>query len=155
MNTILVTGGNRGIGFEICRQLDELGHNIILGSRDYEKGNVAAKSLSKNVVVKQLDVTNEKSIQNLFEFVKINFGKLDVLINNAGIGARKLTNENSALAKAKNFLETNIYGIREINKIIIPKLRKAGLVTNFEGAENISIASAKLLMETNFYGPGE
>ena len=79
MKTILVTGGNRGIGLEICRQLSASGHQVILCSRDYEKGLTIAENLQGRVVVKQLDVTDEGSIQRLFAFVSGETGKLDVL----------------------------------------------------------------------------
>lgn len=152
MKIILVTGGNRGIGLEICRQLDELGHIVILGSRDLEKGFTAARSFSKNVIVKQLDVTNEESILNVFEFVKADFSKLDVLINNAGIGEIQKINKKGALARTKNFMETNLYGARQIAKIIVPLLRKTGLVPQKNSAGNISLSGVKQVMETNFYG---
>jgi len=153
MKIVLVTGGNRGIGLEICRQLDEQGFTVILGSRDIEKGKEAAGPFSENVIVKQLDVTNEESIRNLFKFMKTDFGKLDVLINNAGIGEIQYVTKNGVLARAKNFMETNLYGVRQMTKIIIPILRKAGIVAQRNGAGNISLASVKQVMETNFYGP--
>ena len=152
MKTILITGGNRGIGLEICRQLDELGHTVILGSRDLEKGKEAARSFSKNVLVKQLDVSNEDSIQNLFEFVKTDFGKLDVLINNAGIGELHEGHENSTLANVKNIMATNFSGAYRMVQKFTPLLRKAGIVAQRKGARNISLMSVKHLMETNFYG---
>jgi NAD(P)-dependent dehydrogenase (short-subunit alcohol dehydrogenase family) len=152
MKTILVTGGNRGIGLEICRQLDELGHVVILGSRDLEKGIAAARTFSKNVIVKQLDVTSEDSILNLYEFMKTDFGKLDILINNAGIGEIQKINKKGILARAKNFMETNISGVRQISKIIVPVMRKTGLLPQINSAGNISLADVKKVMETNFYG---
>ena len=152
MKTVLVTGGNRGIGLEICRQLDELGHTVILGSRDLEKGKEAARSFSDNVIVKQLDVTNEESIQKLFEFVKNDFGKLDVLINNAGLGARHEGHENAILYGVKNIMETNFHGAWRMVQKFTPLLRKAGIGAQRKGARNISLMSVKHLMETNFYG---
>lgn len=152
MKTVLVTGGNRGIGLEICSQLDKMGHIVILGSRDLEKGMAAARPFSKNVTVKQLDVTNEESILNLFEFVKTDFGKLDVLINNAGIGEIQKINKNGIIARAKTFMETNLYGARQISKIITPVLRKTRLLPQRNRAGYISLADVKLVMETNFYG---
>lgn len=125
MKTILVTGGNRGIGLEICRQLDKLGHTVILGSRDVEKGKEAAKLLSDTVIVKQLDVTNEQSIQNFFEFVNSEFGKLDVLINNAGIGVGQKGAVNATLAGVKHIMETNFYGVWRMCQVFIPLLRKS------------------------------
>lgn len=152
MKIVLVTGGNRGIGLEICRQLDVLGHTVILGSRDFEKGKQAAASFGKHLIVKQLDVTNEESILKLFDFVKTDFGKLDVLINNAGLGESSFGRKASALSRTKNFLENNIYGVRQMNKAIIPALRKTGLVPERKSAGNVSLEDVKHLMETNFYG---
>jgi len=152
MKTVLVTGGNRGIGLEICRQLDELGHKVILCSRDLEKGKEAAISFSENVIVKQLDVTNEDSIQKVFEFVKTDFGKLDVLINNAGIGEQYEGHENSTLTSMKNIMATNFSGVYRMVQKFTPLLRKAGIVAQRKGAGNISLTSVKHIMETNFYG---
>jgi len=152
MKTILITGGNRGIGLEICRQLDELGHLVILGSRDLKKGTAAVKSFSKNVIVKQLDVTNDESVQNLFEFVKNNFGKLDVLINNAGIGTNHELSGNAILSGVKNKMQTNFHGAWKIVRIFIPSLRKAGIIARSKSAENIAFRNVKHIMETNFYG---
>ncbi|HEV8515509.1 MAG TPA: SDR family oxidoreductase [Cyclobacteriaceae bacterium] len=88
---ILVTGSNKGIGFEVVRQLAKLGHQVILTARDEAKGLEALKKLKTeglNVQFIPLDVTNEKSIQQAASKVKSDFGKLDVLINNAAISLR-------------------------------------------------------------------
>jgi NAD(P)-dependent dehydrogenase (short-subunit alcohol dehydrogenase family) len=75
----LVSGANRGIGREIVRQLTERGIMTILGSRDEEKGRAAAEGMEGDVRVQQLDVTDEKGIQNLARDVEEEFGQLDVL----------------------------------------------------------------------------
>jgi NAD(P)-dependent dehydrogenase (short-subunit alcohol dehydrogenase family) len=152
MKTVLVTGGNRGIGLEICRQLAGLGHAVIMGSRDMEKGRKASALLSGNVIVRQLDVTDEKSIQNLFESVKDEFGKLDVLINNAGIGASHESQDGSFLSRVKHTMEMNFSGAWRMVRVFKPLLRRSGIVTSGKGAKNISAASVKYIMETNFYG---
>jgi NAD(P)-dependent dehydrogenase (short-subunit alcohol dehydrogenase family) len=152
MKTVLVTGGNRGIGLEICRQLDGLGHKVILGSRDLTKGNVAAASFSKNVIVKQLDVTDEKSIQDLFEFVRAGFGKLDVLVNNAGLGASHTLEENGLLGKIKNGIKKDFKGAWQAVQRLKPVLQKTGFVRQNQTAQNISLDGVKHLMDTNFYG---
>ena len=126
MKIVLVTGGNRGIGLEICRQLDKLNHTVILGSRDFEKGIAAARSLSKNVIVKQLDVTNEESILELFKFIKTDFGKLDVLINNAGIGAKDNDVENGVIGGVKDFIRTNLPAAWRVAKNFKPVLQNVG-----------------------------
>ena len=133
MKTILVTGGNRGIGLEICRRLDALGHTVIMGSRDFEKGMKASENLSKNVIVKQLDVTDEQSIRAVFEFVKSEFGHLDVLVNNAGINGSMPDNKKSLARKAKGILEENIPGIRKVTSQVVSGLKNAGIISKRRG----------------------
>jgi len=152
MKTVLVTGGNRGIGLEICRQLDNLGHAVILGSRDLNKGKTAAASFSKNVIVQQLDVTDEKSIVALLEFVKAEFGKLDILVNNAGLGTSHTGDENGLRNKIKNNIKKDFPGAWQTVQRIKPALQKAGIVNQDQTTQNISLNSVKYLMETNFYG---
>ena len=84
----IVTGGNRGIGFETCRQLSKLGIITILTSRDADKGLRAVKQLREQgneIVFHQLDVTEEVSIERLKVFVMDTYGRCDILINNAGV----------------------------------------------------------------------
>jgi NAD(P)-dependent dehydrogenase (short-subunit alcohol dehydrogenase family) len=152
MKIILVTGGNRGIGLEICRQLDALGNTVILGSRDYEKGLKAALILSERVIVKQLDVTDETSIQALFGFVKSEFDHLDVLINNAGINPSSQENSKSLLRKAKGALEDHIPGIRKMAAKIVPALKNAGIINKPGNVKDIPLAEVDNVMETNLYG---
>src|SRR6476620_628229 len=88
MKIAIITGANRGIGFETCRQLAATGFKMILTARDEEKGKSAVDNLSKRnpgVQFYPLDVTSEKSIESLAQFIEQEFGKLDVLVNNAGI----------------------------------------------------------------------
>jgi NAD(P)-dependent dehydrogenase (short-subunit alcohol dehydrogenase family) len=152
MKIILVTGGNRGIGYEICRQLDALGHKVILGSRDVEKGEKAAQALGGNVLVSQLDVRDEASILRTFEMVSGTFGKLDVLINNAGINKSSEEHKNALLRSVKDFMEAHIYGAKQLNKAILPTLRKAGLIAPNPVAGTVSMDEVKTITETNFYG---
>jgi NAD(P)-dependent dehydrogenase (short-subunit alcohol dehydrogenase family) len=153
MKSALVTGGNRGIGLEICRQLNARGFRVILCSRDLEKGLAAAESIGKNVVARQLDITNEVSIQRLFEYLKLENGNLDVLINNAGIGESSWgKKEKTLLGSTKEFLEDNVYGVRQIRKAIVPHLRKAGILSKRAGAGSADLREVRRIMETNLYG---
>jgi len=152
MKTVLVTGGNRGIGLEICRQLAELGHTVILGSRDLTRGKVAALPLGDNVIVRQLDVTNEESIRSLFEFVSVNLGKLDVLINNAGIGATRTGDEHAVVSRLKDNMKKDFPGLWRTVQRLKPVLHTAGIGNRKQVAKSISLMSVKHLMETNFYG---
>lgn len=88
---ILVTGSNKGIGYEVVKQLSKLGHRVILTARDEAKGLAAVKQLqSENLSVHfmPLDITGEESLREAADRLKSDFGKLDVLINNAAISLR-------------------------------------------------------------------
>jgi NAD(P)-dependent dehydrogenase (short-subunit alcohol dehydrogenase family) len=152
MKIVLVTGGNRGIGLEICRQLDELGYKIILGSRNPEKGTEAAKTLSEKVIVKQLDITNEESIQQLFTYIDSCFGKLDVLINNAAIGEINHGYKSDIFGNVKNFMDKELPVLSHSIKSIIPLMRKTGIAPERENVGNISLNKVRLLLETNLFG---
>ncbi|EMS46919.1 (+)-neomenthol dehydrogenase [Triticum urartu] len=86
----VVTGGNKGIGFEVCRQLASHGVAVVLTARDEPRGAEAVEKLRAlglaQVIFHQLDVTDTSSIATLFVFLKTRFGKLDILVNNAAIG---------------------------------------------------------------------
>lgn len=122
---ILVTGANRGIGKEICRQLKLMGHQIILASRDLAKGKKAANEMSKEIDVQQLDVTDSKSIQRLAKHIQSSYGKLDVLINNAGIISEDTSVVNSDPSDYRKVMETNFYGPWEMIKAFVPLLEKS------------------------------
>ncbi|MHA2185408.1 MAG: SDR family NAD(P)-dependent oxidoreductase, partial [Promethearchaeota archaeon] len=88
MNVALITGGNRGIGFEICRQLGKEGFNVILTARDAIKGKRATEKLVNmdlKVEFHKLDVTNTNDIDEIVDYVNKTYKKLDILVNNAGI----------------------------------------------------------------------
>ncbi|MDF2444675.1 MAG: hypothetical protein JWR01_2878, partial [Subtercola sp.] len=82
MTTTLITGANKGIGYETARQLISLGHRVILGARDVTRGETAARELGARFV--QIDITNEASVQAARANIEQNEGGIDVLINNAG-----------------------------------------------------------------------
>lgn len=153
LKTVLVTGGNRGIGLEICHQLDQLGFRVIMGSRDPKKGKKAGRTFSKNLVVQSLDVRDEKSINDLYEFIDAKYGKLDVLINNAGLGTAFVDRKSSTLTATKDFIRSNFGGtLRKINKL---KSKAANTDANTPGfhAKDVPLTGVKEIMDTNFYGP--
>src|SRR6516165_12224002 len=82
----VVTGGNRGVGHEVCRQLALLGFAVVLGSRDLRKGEIAAKELDpegNRITPCQLEVDSSISVAAMADWVKERFGRTDVLVNNA------------------------------------------------------------------------
>jgi NAD(P)-dependent dehydrogenase (short-subunit alcohol dehydrogenase family) len=123
----LVSGGNRGIGLEIVRQLAGRGITVILGSRDEESGRAAAEGVSGDVVVRQLDVTDEGSVARLASFVEDDFGRLDILVNNAGIsnddGQRGM---NADLDRVRDALEANLFGAWRLCEMAIPLMQRHG-----------------------------
>lgn len=150
---ILVTGANRGIGKEICRQLALMGHQVIMGSRNLDKGIEASGEMKGNIKVQQCDVTSDESIAGLFEIVKSTYGRLDVLINNAGLGAAEFQKRDSGLARVKDLVESGIPGIRKLTRVMTPVLRNTGIISKKENPANVPIENVKQIMETNFYGP--
>jgi NAD(P)-dependent dehydrogenase (short-subunit alcohol dehydrogenase family) len=132
----LVTGANRGIGFEICRQLAKLGIRTVLTSRDQQKGNEATKILQKEglpVTFCDLDVTDEVSVADAKVFVQRAYDRLDILINNAGIypddgiSALKLD-----IKTLRETIEVNTLGMFAMCKAMIPLMieQKYGRIVN-------------------------
>lgn len=124
----LVTGANRGIGLEACRQLAKLGITVILSSRDSAKGEQSKQQLEKqgiNVIFHQLDVTNEDSLKHMETFVREQYGRLDILVNNAGIFPGKMDNAlSSTVDTLRAAMETNLYGPFHLCQTFIPMMRK-------------------------------
>jgi NAD(P)-dependent dehydrogenase (short-subunit alcohol dehydrogenase family) len=123
----LVSGGNRGIGLEICRQLTARGIAVILGSRNEEKGKEAAEKLTGNVVVHQLDVADEESVVRLEPFVEEEFGRLDILVNNAGISNDQgQRGADADLDLVREALEANLFGAWRLCEMAIPLMQRHG-----------------------------
>jgi NAD(P)-dependent dehydrogenase (short-subunit alcohol dehydrogenase family) len=122
----VVTGANRGIGLEICRQLAQAGMHVILTARDEAKGKAAAKKLG--VESHQLDVDSDESVKAFARWIKDTHGRCDVLVNNAGVmldprGSRVL---DSKIETYRDTLETNLIGPLRMIQTIVPLMRKQG-----------------------------
>lgn len=126
----LVTGANRGIGFETCRQLARLGLHVILTSRKASQGEQAAASLSKGgfqVDYHPLDVTNGESLATLREFVARQYGRLDVLVNNAGVYLDEgVSIFDIPMDQFRLTMETNFYGPLSLCRLFVPGMEKHG-----------------------------
>src|SRR5688500_16489745 len=112
----LVTGGNRGLGLEIGRQLSRLGYQVVLTARDGRRAEEAAQGLdgwaSGDAAGVQMDVTDDESVRSAFEQAVKLYGAVDVLVNNAGIAIDGPEHRAStpALARIRETLETNLFG---------------------------------------------
>lgn len=127
MTTTLITGANKGIGYETARQLIAVGHTVYLGSRDPELGREAANRLGARPV--QLDVTDDASVEAAAKAIEAD-GGLDVLINNAGIEGRGPGNSVIGAADVtadimRTTFETNVFGTVRVLHAFLPLLERS------------------------------
>lgn len=124
----LVTGGNRGIGLEICRQLARKGMQVLLTGRNEEKGLAACRKLEaegRHVTFYPLDVTDSDSVHSAGQRVVADFGRLDVLVNNAAIAPEHGRRGTEIDVKTvRETLETNLLGPWALCRLFIPLMRK-------------------------------
>ncbi|KAF8768809.1 hypothetical protein HU200_007372 [Digitaria exilis] len=150
----VVTGGNRGIGLEVCKQLASNGVTVVLTARDQKRGAEAVSILGKlglsNIVFHQLYVSDPSSAVHLADFIKENFGKLDILVNNAGIAGTitEISNPETfrqevagmdrterldrirkhtmePYKQAEECLRTNYHGTKAVTKALLPLLQSS------------------------------
>ena len=129
----LVTGANKGIGLEIARQLGARGIAVVVAARDEEKAANAASMLKgegADVTPLRLDVTKEADIDGAVAFLQEKFGRLDILINNAGF--TDVGTGNSSLQMFRSVFETNVFGPYALTKALLPLLKAspAGRIVN-------------------------
>lgn len=133
----LVTGANQGIGLQIAKAMAANGYTVLVGSRNLEKGEAAALSIGPAAHALQLDVTVPASIAAAAERIRQDFGRLDVLVNNAAISNNKAPGtplEESiqagrasvaALEDVRAVFETNVFGVIAVTQALLPLLRQA------------------------------
>ncbi|XP_057834209.2 (+)-neomenthol dehydrogenase [Cryptomeria japonica] len=155
----VVTGANKGIGFEIVRQLAENGLTVVLTSRDLSRGLRATKTLHdegfNNVVFHELEIQNLQSVSEFAMWLKENYGGLDILVNNAGIFGTTIDKEAAIQAAcvsrmqydlmsdpafsqafktnyemSKKCIEINYYGTKRITEALLPLIRPEGRIVN-------------------------
>ncbi|GAB2217319.1 hypothetical protein Drorol1_Dr00000492 [Drosera rotundifolia] len=132
----VVTGANKGIGFEACKQLASRGVTVVLTARDHKKGLEALERLREDglgdfVHFHQLDVADSESVAALADFVKSKFGKLDILVNNAAINGMVIDPE-----------------VMRARAAAVPKVD----VTIFDGIASQTYPLAQECIDINFYG---
>src|SRR3546814_5854497 len=106
---ILITGANKGLGFETARRLSELGHTVLLGARDAERGQAAADRLGVRFV--RVDVTDDTSVLAAAADVETHEGRLDTLLNNAGITNARVPAAELRGSDALAVFDTNVAGV--------------------------------------------
>ena len=134
----LITGANKGIGLETARQLGKLGVTVLVGSRDAAKGDAAVAELKQDGVdarALKLDVDDEKDYAAAAKTIEKDFGRLDILINNAGVfldsrdGNQTSSTSEDVLRKT---FDTNFFAVVGLTQVLLPLLRKseAGRIVN-------------------------
>jgi NAD(P)-dependent dehydrogenase (short-subunit alcohol dehydrogenase family) len=138
MTTTLITGANKGLGFETARQLVAAGHHVWIGARDVTRGQEAADALGATSV--QLDVTDDASVAAAAKTV----GALDVLVNNAGIGGARIGPSEATADDMRTVYETNVFGPVRVLHAFLPLLEQspAPVVVNVSsGLGSLGLAS--------------
>ncbi|MFK0523009.1 SDR family oxidoreductase [Paenibacillus illinoisensis] len=132
----LITGANKGIGFETARQLGNMGYVVLLGARDVHKGEEAAQRLHNEGIEAygiELDVTSQKTIDTAVNHIEQTFGSLDILINNAGISLGGAAPPSLiALDDIRETYNTNFFGMISVTQAMLPLVQQspAGRIVN-------------------------
>ena len=136
----LVTGGNRGIGLEVCRQLAKLDIRVVLGARDSAKGGAAASEMSGAglpVEARQLDVADDESVTDCMSWIRSDLGRLDILVNNAGIMVEEAdADPEREVQTVRDTMQTNVYGPLLLSRLAISvmKSRRYGRIVNLSSS---------------------
>jgi NAD(P)-dependent dehydrogenase (short-subunit alcohol dehydrogenase family) len=134
----LVTGANQGVGLQVARELVANGLTVLVGSRNFERGEAAAKEIGPGAVTLQLDVTDGGSIAAAAERIRNEIGRLDLLVNNAGISkttaqsnlsldeyAKTSYPSTASLDEIRAVWETNVFGVVAVYQAMLPLLRES------------------------------
>jgi NAD(P)-dependent dehydrogenase (short-subunit alcohol dehydrogenase family) len=133
----LVTGANQGVGFQVAKELVANGHTVFVGSRSVERGESAAKQIGSGAIPIQLDVTDAESIAAAADRIRAEAGRLDVLVNNAGISNTRKGDlslaqygeisraSNASLDEIREVWETNVFGVLAVYQAMLPLLRES------------------------------
>jgi NAD(P)-dependent dehydrogenase (short-subunit alcohol dehydrogenase family) len=165
----LVTGANQGIGLQIAKDLVAHGFTVLVGSRNLERGEAAATEVGPDARALQLDVTDQVSIAAAAERIRNEFGRLDVLINNAAISnTGKLPGVSIAdfvkftrpsivsLDEVRAVWETNVFGVLAVYQAMLPLLREAPaarIVNVSSGAVSLTMNSDPANAHRSIFGP--
>jgi NAD(P)-dependent dehydrogenase (short-subunit alcohol dehydrogenase family) len=123
MKIAFITGANKGLGYEVARRLIELGQTVVLGARDAGRGKPAAERLGARFV--HIDVTDDASVARAVADVEAHEGRVDVLINNAGIIGSHRPAEEITGADAAEVFDTNVFGAIRVTHAFVPLLERS------------------------------
>jgi NAD(P)-dependent dehydrogenase (short-subunit alcohol dehydrogenase family) len=151
----LVTGANQGVGFQVAKELVADGLTVLVGSRNFERAEVAAKEIGPGAIALQIDVTDHDSIIAAAERIRQEFGRLDLLVNNAAISntrrgslsleehAKRSKASNASLDEMRAVWETNVFGVLAVYQAMLPLIRESS------NARIINVSSGVGSLTTN------
>jgi NAD(P)-dependent dehydrogenase (short-subunit alcohol dehydrogenase family) len=151
MTNTLITGGNKGLGFETARRLITAGHTVYLSARDPERGESAAEALGATFVL--LDVTDDASVTAAMKTIEDAAGHLDVLINNAGIVGSRVAPTDVTADDLRRVFETNVFGLVRVTHAALPLLRRSAapvIVNVASGLGSLGVITDPQRMESRF-----
>jgi NAD(P)-dependent dehydrogenase (short-subunit alcohol dehydrogenase family) len=164
----LVTGANQGIGLQVAKELVASGLTVLVGSRNFERGEKAASEIGPGAIALQLDVTDQASIAAAAERIRKEFGHLDLLVNNAAISNTRKGNlslqeyakitlaSNVSLDEIRAVWETNVFGVLVVYQAMLPLLREssdARIVNVSSGVGSLTDNANPAYPYHAFFGP--
>jgi NAD(P)-dependent dehydrogenase (short-subunit alcohol dehydrogenase family) len=165
----LITGANQGVGFQVAKELSAHGVTVLLGSRDLAKGTVAAGEIGGGIIAIQIDVTDRASIEAARDRIQGEFGRLDLLVNNAGISRASRSEgdfledyaaankaSTASLDEIRAVWETNVFGTLAVYQAMLPLLRKsadARIVNVSSGVGSLATNADPSYPYHSMYGP--
>lgn len=154
MTITFITGANKGLGYETARRLIQAGHKVLLGARDPERGLAAAHTLGARFV--PIDVTDEDSVAQAASDIETHEGRIDVLINNAGIPGATTAVTDLTASDASAVYDTNVIGLVRVTHAMLPLLQKSpspSIVNVSSGLGSFAITQDKERVESQFAVP--
>lgn len=165
----LVTGANQGIGLQIAKDLVSHGFTVLVGSRDFARGEAAASTIDGDARALRLDVTDHTSISAAAEYIRDEFGRLDVLVQNAAISnmsklpgqtveayAETTRPSNVSLDEMRAVWDTNVFGVLAVYQAMLPLLRAAPaarIVNVSSGVGSLTRTSDPAYPYRSIFGP--
>ena len=164
----LVTGANQGVGLQVAKELVANGLTVLVGSRQFERGEAAAQEVGPGATAIQIDVTDQASIAAAAERIRKEFGRLDLLINNAAISntrkgglsleeyAEMSKASNASLDELREVWETNVFGVLAVYQAMLPLIRQSsdGRIVNVSsGVGSLTTNADPLFPYHAMFGP--